>query len=284
MTVKKVILTGATGLIGKEAIKPLEDLGFQVFAPSIEEMDLFNINSIENYLKKVEAQYLLHFAWYTGEGYLESELNEKFVSSSLDLFKIFKKYGGKRIVSAGTCFEYKFIDEPLKETSLLEPKTAYARAKVDLYKKAKEFCKENEISFGWGRIFYVYGKNEAEHRLTGMLMKKLSKNEVVTLNFGQLKKDYIYTKDISNGFAKFLDTNVEDCVNICTGKEISLENFASEFAKELKKEEFLEILHKETAQPIKIVGNNTRLINEVGYKPKYTLEKAVKEIINESRN
>lgn len=275
---KKVLLTGATGLIGKEAIKSLEDLEFDVYAPTIEEMDLFNVDSVESYVGAMKPQYLLHFAWYTGAGYLESELNNKFVNSSLELFKIFKKHGGKRIVSAGTCFEYKFTDELLKETSPLEPKTLYAKSKVDLYKKATEFCEANNISFGWGRIFYVYGKNEAEHRLTGMLMKKLVNNEVVTLNYGQLKKDYIYTKDIANAFAKFLDTDVEGCVNICTGKEISLEEFAKEFAKQLGKEQFLEILHKDTDQPMKIVGDNTKLITKVGYKPQYILENAVKEI------
>ena len=90
-------------------------------------MDLFNVDSVESYVGAMKPQYLLHFAWYTGEGYLESELNNKFVNSSLELFKIFKKHGGKRIVSAGTCFEYKFTDELLKETSPLEPKTSYAK-------------------------------------------------------------------------------------------------------------------------------------------------------------
>ena len=53
--------------------------------------------------------------------------------------------------------------------------------------KAEIIAKEHDISFGWGRIFYVYGKNEVENRLGGALANKLARNEVVTINSAQLQ-------------------------------------------------------------------------------------------------
>ena len=280
MSNKRVLLTGASGLIGKEAIEPLQDLGFEVFAPDLEEFNLFDENLVNSYLDKVKPAYLLHFAWFTGVGYLESELNFKFLNSSVDLLEKFIKYGGKRAVFSGTCFEYEFCNEPIKETQKLNPQTTYAKCKNELRQKAEEVAKNNDISFAWGRIFYVYGRNESENRLGGALTNKLAKNEVVTINFAQLQRDYVYTKDIARAFSTILNSDIVGCVNIAKNQGMTLEDFALEYAKQLGKEDYLKIQHERSNQPLKIIGDNTRLTEELGFKFKYNHAQAVAEILS----
>ena len=89
----------------------------------------------------------------------------------------------------------------------------------------------------------------------------------------------MYTKDIANAFAKFLDSDVKGCVNIATGKGISLEDFARKFAKKMNAENLLTIKQELGNNPPFIVADNSRLINEVGYKIQYTTDKAIDEII-----
>ena len=276
---KKVVLTGSTGLIGKEAIKPLEDLGFEVYCLTSKNCDIFNYEAVKKFFKDVKAEYLLHFAWFTGEGYLESELNPKFLDASMNLLKTFKANGGKRAIFAGTCFEYKFDEDILKEDETLNPTTLYAKCKCELHNLAEKFCKENDISFGWGRIFYVYGINEAEKRLGGALLNKLSKNEIITISCGQLIRDYVYTKDIAGAFCALLNSKVEGSVNVSHGSGITLEEFAKVYAKKLGKEKFLKIEYNQTSQPLKIIGDEKKLINEVGFKFQYDLENSIDEII-----
>lgn len=288
---KKVLLTGATGLIGKETIQPLLDAGFEVYAVSSRnqnsnivnclESNLFNIDEVKNIFKKVQPEYLLHFAWCASGDYLTSDDNYKFLDASLNMLKVFKEYGGKRAVFAGTCFEYEFIEEPLKETDKLNPQTIYAKCKNELREKAEEYCETNDISFGWGRIFYVYGQNENEKRLTAHLLKSLKNNQEVVINNGDLIRDYIYTKDIAGAFVKFLKTDVRGCVNMCTGAGISLKDYANLIAKRLGKQNLVVIKHDLTNQPKVIVGDNSRLLNEVEYVIQYTLEEALDEILDE---
>lgn len=280
MEKRKVLLTGASGLIGKEAVEPLRELGFEVYAPDLDEFNLFENESVEKYLDKVKPAYLLHFAWFTGKGYLESELNSKFLNSSIKLLENFIKNGGKRAVFAGTCFEYDFCDEPIKETQNLNPQTLYAKSKNELRQKAEIIAKEHDISFGWGRIFYVYGKNEVETRLGGALANKLARNEVVTINSAQLQRDYVYTKDIARAFVSFLNSDVTGCVNIAKNQGMTLGDFALEYAKQLGKEQYLNIQYEESNQPLKIIGDNSRLLNEVGFVFKYNHKEAVTEILS----
>lgn len=289
---KKVLVTGATGLIGKELINPLKENGFEVYAITIDDVNpdngvhwikgnLFDSEFIKTAMESVKPNYLLNMAWATTGDYLKSDINYKFLNAGIELLKYFKDNGGKRVIYTGTCFEYKFKDAQLKESDELEPdKTVYTFCKNKLHEIAEFFCHMNNISFGYGRIFYVYGKNEDKTRLTGMVIDKLSKNEEVVIKSGNLYKDYMYSKDIANAFVSFLDSNITGTVNICTGNAISIKEYVLTIAKELGKEHLVNFEDEPSNQPPIIVGDNSRLLNEICYKYRYNLQLAIKEILH----
>src|SRR5574344_679961 len=232
---KKVLLTGSSRLIGKEAIKPLLENGFEVYAMYSKnkpqeikgvipiKADLFNFDEIQTVLSDIKPQYLLHFAWVASGDYLTSETNYKLVDAGMNLLKAFEANGGEKAVCAGTCFEYEFKSTPLKETDKLNPKSVYAKCKNDFREKAQQFCSKTGLKFGWGRIFYVFGIGENEKRLTPNVINLLRKNKPAIINCKFLIKDYMYTKDIAEAFVAFLNSDVTGCVNICTGNPITLE-------------------------------------------------------------
>lgn len=263
-TGKKVVLTGSTGLIGKEAIEPLKRAGFEVYCLTSKNCNLFDYGAVSKFFEQIKPQYLLHFAWITGGDYLTNPINNDYVYASMNMLKEFKKNGGKRVVMAGTCFEYDFKDEPLKEDDKLNPKTLYAQCKVKLSELATDFCEKNNISFGWGRIFYVYGNNEKEGRLTQSIISKLKKNEIMIVNYGQLIRDYIYSRDVAIAFVKFLVSKENGVMNICTGVGVSLGDFAKSLAKKYGKEKLIKVLNKKSMQPLRIVGDNKKLVNLLG--------------------
>ena len=289
---KKILLTGVTGLIGKEVIKPLLDYGYEISALTIDDnnpdcgvnwikCNIFEENSLKSVFEKEKPSHLLNFAWATTGDYLTNNINFEFVKAGLNLLKYFKENGGKRVVYVGTCFEYQFKDEPLKENDTLNPQTVYAKSKDALHKLAEAFCGQNEISFGYGRIFFVFGRKENEKRLTAHIIKSLREGNEVNIINGDFVRDYMYAKDIAGAFAKLVDTDVQGSVNICTGKGISLRDYALTIAKKIGREDLVNIKYEALNQPMFIVGDNSRLINEVKYTPKYTFEKAVDEILED---
>lgn len=292
---KKLFLTGGTGLIGKELLAPLTEAGFEVYALTIEDNNpelpnihwvkgnLFDEGFISAQLAQIKPEYLLNMAWCASGDYLSSNLNFDFLKAGLSLLKHFALNGGKRAVFAGTCFEYAFKDTPIKETDLIEPKSNYALCKQNLYQLASAFCKQNNISFACGRIFYVYGRGEHPSRLTQSVINNLKSGKSVTINHAQLAKDYMYTKDIAAAFTALTLSNVEGAVNICTGKGISLREYVGKIAKILGREDLLDLQQLPTPQPLKIVGDTEKLNKEVGFMPKYTLEQALQEILGEKK-
>lgn len=287
---KKLILTGGSGLIGKEAIEPLKNSGFDIYALTIDKenpdngvnwinCNIFDADSARKAFESIKPSHLLNFAWATTEDYLTSDINFDFLKAGLNLLKYFTENGGKRAVFAGTCFEYKFKDTPLKETDEVRPQTVYAKCKNYLRELSELYCAQNGVNFGWGRIFYVYGHGENEKRLTAHIIKSIKENKAVTITNGSLIKDYIYSKDIANGFVKFLDGDAEGIVNICTGKGVTLADYALAIANKLGRPDLIKILNEPTNQPPVIVGDNSRLTNEVGYHIQYSLDQAIDNIL-----
>ena len=143
---KRVLITGATGLIGKDLILPLYQNGFEVYAitrnnTSVNKYvrwvrgDLFNVDFVKSAMEQIRPEYLLNMAWCTTGNYLSSDLNYKFLDAGCNLLQQFKNVGGKRAIFTGTCFEYKFKDTPLKESDELDAdKTTYTFCKNKLRK------------------------------------------------------------------------------------------------------------------------------------------------------
>ena len=288
---RRILVTGATGLIGRELLAPLRDEGFDVYAVTIDannpdngihwlKGDLFDDEFVRRSIKEVEPTHLLNMAWATTGDYLSSDVNYKYLSAGLTLAQAFAKHGGRRAVFAGTCFEYRFKNGLIKEDDELEPdKFAYTVCKDALRRLAGFYFHKHGVSFGYGRIFYVFGKGEAKTRLTGMIIDKLSRNEVVEIKSGKLLKDYMYTKDIAGAFAKFVGSDVSGCVNICTGHVISVRDFALGIAGRLGKEHLIRFVDVPNAQPPIIVGDNSRLVSDVGYVPKWPMEVALDDLL-----
>lgn len=288
---KRVLVTGATGLIGKELCEPLLARGFEIYAITIDEVNpdngihwlkgsLFDDEFINAAVDKVRPTHLLNMAWATTGDYLTNDINYKFLHAGETLARAFVAKGGKRAVYAGTCFEYRFKDSPIKEADELDAeKNAYTHCKNALRESAGKIFAEGGVGFGFGRIFYVYGRNEAKTRLTGLVIDKLQRGEKVIIKAGPLMKDYIYAKDIANAFAALLDSSVEGPVNICTGKAVSIREYVTKLAEKLVHPELLVFEDDCANQPPIIVGDNTRLIREVGYLPRYELAEAFDEIL-----
>lgn len=289
---KKVLVTGLSGLIGKNLVNPLLDSGFEIYGITIDESNpnngvkwikgnLFDARFVKDTVAEIKPSHLLNMAWATTGDYLSSQINYDFLTAGITLTKSFCENGGQRAIFAGTCFEYKFKDTPLKETDRLDAgKTAYTFCKDKLRETAQYICGGHGVGFGYGRIFYVYGKNEHVRRLTGCIIDRSTRNEEISITAGPLIKDYMYSKDIAGAFVKFLDSNVEGVVNICTGSGISVREYSTVLAKKLGKEHLLKFEDNCVKDPPFIVGDNSRLVNEVGYKIQYSLDSAFDEILS----
>src|SRR2546423_14534143 len=141
---KRVLLTGATGFVGRQCIPPLLNRGYEIHAISSRapdenisadvcwhQVDLLRALDIQRLLVKISASHLLHCAWYAEPTkYWEAPENYEWVRASTNLFTAFSRSGGERAVGVGSCAEYDWNHGRCSEFATpLNPDTTYGVCK-----------------------------------------------------------------------------------------------------------------------------------------------------------
>lgn len=112
---KRVLITGASGFIGRHCLQPLLDKGYEVHAVARQPLplssavywhpaDLIEKGTAAAIARSVAATHLLHLAWCaTPVDYLTNPANGQWATVTLKLTDAFMRAGGKRLVAAGSC-------------------------------------------------------------------------------------------------------------------------------------------------------------------------------------
>lgn len=290
---KKILITGGTGFIGRNVVNELISRGYEVhslvyppFAPEQKglfqyEMNLMDNVAVDEFLKEHKFENLIHLAWYVGKGCQTSDMNILWISASLNLLKSFKDNGGKSILMAGSVSEYDYSYGYMTEdVTPLKNEFLYGKSKAALYSLAKDFCQLNNIEFKWARIFNVYGPREREARLMPSVIISMLKNEDVKVSTCLKYQDYLHVEDMANAIVTLFDSKITGAVNISSGEPLLLRAIVKKIAEltNFKGNILWGAIPTYFEEPF-VVGNNSRLKNEVKFTPKYSLEEGLKQTI-----
>ena len=105
----------------------------------------------------------------------EFHLTENLIES-INFFTFLLKSKIKKIIVAGTCYEYGIINGKIKESSDTKPITSYAVAKDTLRSITEYLCKIYGKDYAWIRIFYPYGKGQ--NQTLNSIIRDCNKNRM----------------------------------------------------------------------------------------------------------
>jgi dTDP-6-deoxy-L-talose 4-dehydrogenase (NAD+) len=272
---KVILLTGATGFIGGQLLKELQERAYQIrlvlragtqsrirnmkgIESVITTRDLFSESSTwwEKACDGVDT--VIHSAWYVEPGqYLQSDKNLDCLIGTMNLVKGAAAAGINKFVGIGTCFEYAMSDKPLTVDSPLEPLSPYAASKAASFIFLSEYLRRKKIDFLWCRLFYLYGENEDARRLVPYIRHKIASNEPVELTSGNQIRDFIDVKDAAKVIIHAMEKNVFGCTNICSGVGISVRELAERIADEFGRRDLLRfgIRQENLIDPPYVVGS-----------------------------
>jgi nucleoside-diphosphate-sugar epimerase len=287
--VKRVLVTGASGFVGRHSPPALAGRGFDVHAVYAREepdaassatwhrADLMDRDRVDRLLDEVRPTHLLHFAWYAVHGlYWTSPENLRWVEASLALLRGFAERGGRRAVLAGTCAEYDwhygFCSEGTTPTA---PATLYGTSKNALHAVATAFAKQAGLSLAWGRIFFPYGPHEQPRRLVASVTQSLLKREPVRCSHGAQYRDFLHVQDCADAFAALLDSPVEGPVNVAAGRPVTIRDVVRTIVELMPEADGVPVefgaVPTPPDDPPLLVADVRRLTAEVGWTPRIDL-------------
>lgn len=222
----------------------------------------------------------------------------------------------QKVIFASTSAVYENNDttHSFKETDIVQPNLIYATTKYS----AEQICKAYAQNYGMNiiicRFFNVFGPHQDFKRksppLTSYLIREiLNDKKPILYNSSDAKRDYIYIEDLMQYLYLIMQsskTYSAEIFNLATGLGYSAKDIAqiiySLFEKKVEYvggdpirfwNQYEDLFNKNfnlSKERVKkevykhCIGDNSKIIKELNYTPKYNLTEGLKNIINYQRN
>ena len=212
----KVIVTGATGFVGKWLVGKLleqkDDVAVIVREKGrvpkewgsdvhVVEASLESLHRLEkNDFSWQNADLFFHFAW-TGTSGMEradTDLQLQNVKAACEAVRLASKMNCKRFVNAGSIMEYEAMHGLTADNALPALGCIYSTAKLTADFMAKTIAAAEQIGYINVIISNIYGAGESSPRFLNTTLKKMLRNEDIPLTQGTQMYDFIYVSDAVN--------------------------------------------------------------------------------------
>lgn len=250
---KKVIVTGATGFLGKHIMNELEKREYEAIPISTKNCNMMDFNKLNKFIFQHRPDYIIHLAALCGG----IGMNKKYPADfyyvntmiGINLFEVCKEYKkifdiSPKIVCLGSICAYpKYTPVPFKEDYLWngypeETNAPYGLAKRMLLVQLNAYREQYGLNGCYLLPTNLYGSGdkfdlEDSHVIPAFIRKfyeaKLeNKNQVLLWGSGGASREFLYVKDAAFGIINAMEKYDGILpVNLGSGKEIKILNLAN---------------------------------------------------------
>lgn len=221
---KKILLTGATGMIGAAICRAAILQDFQVCCIvhkntkricnlpkskklSIVYADLSELATLE---LKEKFDCFIHLAWdktfVDGRDDVDTQLQN--ILYTLDAVRLAKRSGCSVFIGAGSQAEYGVQSVPLTSSLPCNPESGYGIAKYSAGKLSFILCNQLGLRFNWIRILSIYGQFDGANTLVSYVIDELKNGKSPVLTKCEQVWDYLNCDDAANAFLAVAEKGV----------------------------------------------------------------------------
>src|SRR5690606_29629659 len=123
--------------------------------------------------------------------------------------------------------------------------------------------------FAWGRLFFLYGPQEAQNRLVASVAHALAQGDAAECSDGLVIRDFMDVRDAGAALSALALADVEGSVNIASGEAVSIAEVVTKMGQLAGHPELVRLGARanRTGEPPRIVAEVGRLRDEVGFTP-----------------
>ena len=278
-SVDTVIVTGASGFIGRALVVRLKSLGFKVVEFNHSDGDIVD-PALFSALPK--ASHVIHLA---GRHFVPDSWAEplEFLRVNLlgtqNIIDHCLKHGSKLIFSSA--YLYGVPDyNPIAEDHPVTSNNPYALSKYFGEQLIEFFCDYKGLNATALRLFNVYGDGQNIEYLIPSILSQVASGHDIEVNNLLPSRDYVYIEDVVTSIILAMEPSHKYGVfNIGSGASYSVEELIDIIKKvtEIDTKVISRELYREN-EVMDVVADTRRAQEILGWTPKYTLEQGLHDI------
>lgn len=298
---KKAVITGATGSVGRAIIDKLVQENVDVtvlYHDGSKRIDSVPTNRL---IKKIRCSLdemkdftpsendfdvFYHLAWAgtTGAARDDAELQLKNIEYTLDAVNLAKRMGCRKFIGAGSQAEYGLCDKPLTPDTPTFPFTGYGIAKLAAGRLGMLHCRNLGIDFAWIRILSVYGKYDPENSVIKSAIRKFTANEKAEFSKGEQLWDFLSARDAATAF--YLvggdDKHKEKTYCLGSGKAAPLREYIEKIHELCGSNSEIDFgaIPYSSNQVMFLQADISELTHDTGFVPSVSFESGIKELLD----
>ena len=294
----KIYVAGHNGLVGSAIIRALKEAGHRnIVVFSHHDLDLTDKKETEIMFRLEKPSYVFLAAAKVGGIYANNALSGEYFYENIQIqtnvLEAARKSGVKKLLFLGSsCIYPRDCPQPIKEeylmTAPLEPtNSAYATAKIAGIEMCKAYRKQYGSNFISVMPTNLYGINDnfglmGSHVLPAMIRKfyeaKLNGIGMVELwGDGTPKREFLHVDDLAQALIFLMHEYSEPGhINVGAGEDVPIKFLAKMIADIIGyKGEIFWNMEYPNGTPRKLMDSSR--INDLGWSPKISLEKGIKD-------
>lgn len=232
----KILITGATGLIGSNLFKRLREDGHELMVASRKlQVDLRDAKFTNEFIKIAKPEVVYHLAANAAEsrGQVSPiDMTERNLGIFVNVLRASINAGVKRFIYTSSVAVYGEATTPYKEDGITVPKDVYGVNKLACEQILKIMAKVYGFEYVIFRPHNVYGPyqdmNNPYKNVVALLMRKLILGEPYKLyGEGQMRRAFSYVDDVVDVLADSLkDKYANKTINVGSSNDISIKELS----------------------------------------------------------
>jgi dTDP-6-deoxy-L-talose 4-dehydrogenase (NAD+) len=233
---QQVIVTGATGFVGRHLVPLLARNGYDVVAMSRNEGKARNLSGfagipfvsmdlgqpLRGFVPRPGA-ILIHLAWPGLPNYRALLHLEENLPHSYAFIKQMVEMGVGQVLVTGTCLEYGMQSGELTSMHETHPSNSYAFAKDALRRQLGFLGQDVTFKLQWARLFYMYGAGQNPRSILAQLDAAIDRGDAsFDMSAGEQLRDYLPVEAVAHRLCAIVHSGTAGIFNVCSGTPISV--------------------------------------------------------------
>ncbi|VVN96471.1 dTDP-6-deoxy-L-talose 4-dehydrogenase (NAD(+)) [Pseudomonas fluorescens] len=256
----KVLVTGATGFVGRHLVAALLARGCAVRAVARNAETAQGmpwINDVEFVAADIHAadldvaaltegvDVLAHLAWPGLPNYRALFHFEHNLMADYRFIKRAVESGVKQVLVTGTCFEYGMQSGPLSENTEPRPSNPYGLAKHTLHLFLQSLQQAHPFTLQWARLFYLHGEGQNPNSLLAALDRAVDAGEAsFNMSAGEQLRDFLPIETAVGHLVAILhQRDFDGLINCASGQPVSVRSLVEQRLRERGKSIELNLGH-----------------------------------------